>query len=101
MFLPNGLKFAGEGDFNYDGTTDVLLQNAASGYVAEWIISQGHVAIEAGLGQAPGNSKIAGVADVNDDGTADVLFQDTSAGAIHAWDITSGHVATETTLAGS
>ena len=94
---PSGYQIAGAGDFNHDGTTDVLFQSPA-GYVAEWIMSAGHVSIEAGVGYVPGGFVVAGTGDFNHDGTSDVLFQNPANGAIAEWQMNNGHVATESGL---
>ena len=38
-----GWNVAGTGDFNGDGTTDILFQNAATGGVVDWLMNKGAV----------------------------------------------------------
>jgi hypothetical protein len=43
---PTGFKFAGVADVNYDGTQDVLFQNA-SGAVQTWEMQNAHISLQA------------------------------------------------------
>lgn len=93
--IPGGYKIAGTGDFDHDGTTDVLFESNAGGFFAEWIMDNGHVRVEGGVGYKPGGSTVAGTGDFNHDGTSDILFQNPSIGLIALWQMNNGHVAVE------
>ena len=61
------------GDFNGDGTSDVLWYNQATGLVGAEIVSNGANVGWAGLGVVdPTVWKVAGIGDFNGDGTSDV-----------------------------
>jgi FG-GAP-like repeat len=87
---PSGFKIVGTGDFNGDGTTDILFQNPTTGVVAEWEMKAGQLAIEAGIGAAPSGFKIVGTGDFNHDATTDVLFQNST--TLAGWEMNAGHI---------
>ena len=74
------------GDFNADGTSDVLLQNG--GTVISWQMSGGNY--EAGNVIATGAAgfTVVGKGDVNGDGTADIVLQ--NGGTVVDWIIQNG-----------
>ncbi len=87
------------GDFNGDGTSDVLWFNQSTGLVGFWTIKNGAYAGWASLGTAdPTTWKLAGVGDFNADGTSDVLWFNQSTGLVGAWIIKKGAYAGWATL---
>ena len=42
---------AESGDFNGDGTSDILWRHDATGYVASWEMRNGALAVERGIGR--------------------------------------------------
>ena len=81
----------GTGDFNGDGTSDVLWHNQSTGEVDAWIIKNGATASWADLGVAdPTVWKVAGVGDFNGDGTSDLLWFNQSTGLVGTWIIKKG-----------
>ena len=86
---PSVWKVAGIGDFNDDGTDDVLWSNKISGAVGTWIIQNGVPTSWRSLGTASGPWTMVGVGDITGDGTADVLWQNQSTGAVGAWLVSS------------
>jgi ELWxxDGT repeat protein len=88
-----GYNFAGTGDFNGDGTTDILLQTAGGG-LADWIMKNGTMLTGYNLGNptAYGYSFI-GTGDFNGDGTTDLLLQSASGNLID-WIMQNGTVLT-------
>jgi probable HAF family extracellular repeat protein len=71
---PAGYQVAGIGDFNGNGTSDILWYNPATGDVDEWLIANGHWAASIDLGSHPGNYQIAGIGDFTGTGTSDILW---------------------------
>ncbi|MDQ6801015.1 MAG: VCBS repeat-containing protein [Acidobacteriota bacterium] len=71
-------------DFNGDGKSDLLLQNAA-GDIAIWTMDG--FAITAGaIVATPGTAwKVAATGDFNNDGKADIILQNTSTGDVAEW----------------
>jgi len=45
-------QFVGTGDFNGDGSTDVMWRNSVSGEVDTWLMNNGHIAGGAAIGIA-------------------------------------------------
>jgi hypothetical protein len=79
-------SIVGVGDFNGDGTSDVLLQNHGSlnGWTGAWLIKNGAFQQCVGFGVLdPAQWSIAGVSDFNGDGTSDVLLQ--NHGSLNGW----------------
>ncbi len=77
----------GTGDFNGDGTTDLLLENG-SGNLIDWILQNGQFA---GWNQIGGTSGygVVGTGDYNGDGTSDILLQNASGNVID-WTMKNG-----------
>ena len=75
--MPSGWKVVGTGDFNGDGKTDILFENA-SGVVAIWFMNGIQVA---SLGNPPAATaawSVVGTGDFNGDGYSDILWRDGS-----------------------
>jgi hypothetical protein len=66
---------AGTGDFNGDGTTDVLWRNTNTGEVDDWLMTNGHISGGTAFGFAPAGTTVVGTGDYNADGKADILLQ--------------------------
>jgi hypothetical protein len=89
--LPAGWSIAGVGDFNNDGITDILLSNTGSG-VAIWFMSNGVLALAAGVGTMAPGWAIAQTGDYNGDGISDILLYHAASGTIGAWIMNSATV---------
>jgi hypothetical protein len=74
----------GVGDFNADGTSDILWRNTVNGDAAVWFISSNGAFSPLDLGVVDLSWTIAGVGDYNADGKADILWRNTN-GAVGEW----------------
>jgi hypothetical protein len=83
-------SLAGIGDFNRDGTSDVLWYNPATSDTAVSLLRNGQVASGVDIGPHPIGYQIVGVGDFNRDGTTDVLWCDTSTTATDLWILNNG-----------
>ena len=78
------------GDFNGDGKSDILLQNAVDGACYVW--EQDGLTLKAGgagfVGWTPGaNWQAKATGDFNGDGKSDILLQNTVDGACYVWEM--------------
>ena len=75
-------------DFNEDGMSDILWQNASSGQASVWDMSGNALTGGGGVSPNPGPAwKAIGTGDFNGDGHADILFQNPSSGQVSIWDM--------------
>ena len=81
---------AGVGDFNGDGTSDILWRNPTSGQMHEWKLANGQWAGSQDLGSYNPAAQVAGIGDLNGDGTSDVLWRNPSTGQLEAWILSNG-----------
>ena len=70
-----GWSIAGVGDFNGDGTADILWRDAG-GTVALWLMNGPTITSYSTVANVWTGWSIAGVGDFNGDGTADILWRD-------------------------
>ena len=85
-------RVVGTGDFNGDGTPDILLQNT-SGQVSIWEMNGNEVVGGGPVSPSPGPSwKAIGTADLNGDGLSDILFQNTSSGQVSIWEMNGNKI---------
>jgi hypothetical protein len=68
---------AGTGDFNGDGTSDIVWRDT-SGSASIWLMNGAAVTAATGLGSAPTTWSIVETGDYNGDGMSDLLWRDTS-----------------------
>jgi hypothetical protein len=87
-----GWSYAGTGDFNGDGATDVLFQYT-NGAVLDWQVANGAYVASHALGVLPSGFGIAGTGDFNGDGTTDVLLDNATTGVVEDWIIRDNAVA--------
>ncbi|MCW3096152.1 MAG: hypothetical protein JWL77_1770 [Chthonomonadaceae bacterium] len=81
-----GWKLVGVADFNQDGRSDLLFQNATTGGLAIWNLSGPYFQSGSALSQSPGaNWKVVGTGDFNGDGFFDIVFQSQTTGKIKIW----------------
>jgi hypothetical protein len=79
----------GAGDFNGDGNSDVLLQNANDGTCYIWELNgTGPLVGNGYVGWTPGKDWGAkGTGDFNGDGKSDVLLQNAIDGSCYVWEL--------------
>jgi hypothetical protein len=69
------------GDFNGDGTDDILFRNPTNGAMGDFLMHGGSPTW-APVGQAATNLQVAGVGDYYGTGTDDILLSDPSVGGL-------------------
>ena len=82
----------GTGDFNGDGISDILWQNAGTGAVYVWQIDNSGLGIKAqgsvGASTGPGVQwQVKGTGDFDGDGRSDILWQNAETRAVYVWDM--------------
>jgi hypothetical protein len=99
-FTPNnGWSFAATGDFNGDGTTDVLFKYT-NGALYDWQVSNGVYSSGHSVGVVPSGFSIVGTGDFNGDGTTDILIQNTTTEQVEAL-IVRNNAVTSTSVIGT
>jgi hypothetical protein len=71
------------GDFNGDGTRDVMWRDA-SGTTAVWFMENGHIGQTTSYGSTAGQTEVA-AGDFNHDGVTDVMWFNTATGDVATW----------------
>jgi probable HAF family extracellular repeat protein len=71
---PGGAQAVASGDFNHDGTSDVLWFNASTGDAEVWLMASGKWAGGVDIGAHPAGWQIGGTGDFNGDHNSDVLW---------------------------
>jgi hypothetical protein len=78
----------GTGDFNHDGFSDILFQNASTGQVSIWEMNENTLIGGGPVSPNPGPAwQAIGTGDFNADGFSDILFQNTSSGQASIWEM--------------
>jgi hypothetical protein len=81
-------KAVGTGDFNDDGHSDILWQNANSGQASIWDMNGSTLIGGGAVSPNPGPSwRAVGTGDFNDDHHSDILWQNASTGQASIWDM--------------
>jgi len=78
------------GDFNHDGTNDLVWYNATTRDLDLWKIANGKWAGSVDIGTHPAGYQPSLSGDFNGDGTSDVLWFNASNGAVDIWKIANG-----------
>jgi serralysin len=84
-----GWKLAASGDFNDDGTDDLVWRNLASGQNVLWTMDNGQHVGTGDLGTFTG-WEIGALGDFDADGTADILWSNTASGQNFVWLLDGG-----------
>ena len=75
----------GVGDFNDDGSSDILWRNGTTGEVNIWLMNGTTIASQVSSLTVTSDWVIQGVGDFNDDGTADILWRNSNSGEVYIW----------------
>jgi hypothetical protein len=76
----------GTGDFDGDGSTDILWRDSTTGTLAIWFMTPGlQVAQTASFTAVPADWSIAETGDFNGDGKSDILWRHQTDGATAIW----------------
>jgi hypothetical protein len=85
-------QVAGFGDFNGDGTTDMLLRDVNNGAFEVYDINNSRLASASSLGQVGNEWQVAGFGNFNGDGPTDVMLRYTLTGVFELYDINNNKV---------
>jgi hypothetical protein len=88
----------GSGDFDGNGSLDLLLRNGSTGEVKIWFTTNGVVSSVASLGIVPTAYSADLTGDFNGDGKSDIVWTNTSTGARSIWFMNGGVLASSTNL---
>ena len=91
----DGWEIIGTGDFNGDGTEDMLLSDGNT--LGGWAINNGARIGDFTFGHLEENQEYLGVADFNDDGTDDIIILNTETNEKTAWIVSNGQVSRSVT----
>ena len=85
-------RFLGTGDFNGDGTSDLLSWRDSDGKLLAHSIANSQVAGATFLGAVSADFSFRGIGDFNHDGTSDLLWQRASDGMVVIHTVQNNHV---------
>lgn len=95
--IGEGWKVEGSGDFDGDGTDDILL--SCSDKLSNWLLADGRCKTQQMIGERIANMEIAGITDLDNDGTDDILICDNNTGTYLGWQLRNGYVNSIITIA--
>ena len=82
-------EIKGVGDFNGDGSSNILWRNSSTGEVYIWLMNGLNVASQGSLGKVDQNWQIKRTGDFDGDGKADILWRNAITGQllylVHEW----------------
>jgi hypothetical protein len=89
-----GLDFqvAGFGDFNADGTTDMMLRNKNTGQFEVYDIRNNAITSASNLGTVGLDFQVAGFGPFHGPGTSDMMLRSTSTGQFELYDIVNNQI---------
>jgi hypothetical protein len=87
---PAGYLPTSAGDFNHDGTSDLVWYNSTTRDLDLWKLSNGKWAGSVDIGAHPAGYLPSTSGDFNGDGTSDVLWFNPTSGNVDIWKISNG-----------
>jgi hypothetical protein len=97
--VPGNWVIVGTGDFDGNGSTDILWRDTSTGTVAIWLMNGLAVLSMPNLGVVPTNWSVAQTGDFNGDARSDILWRESTEGAVAIW-FMSGSTVASTALLG-
>jgi subtilisin-like proprotein convertase family protein len=82
---------AGIGDFDGDGTSDILWRNPTTGQLDQWRMENGNWAGSVDLGSHGPDWQVVGIGDFNNDGISDILWRNSTTGQVDQWRMENGN----------
>jgi hypothetical protein len=96
--VPNPWAVIGFGDFDGNGSLDLLLRNGSTGQVLIWFYTNGVFTSSANLGNISTAYSADLTGDFNGNGKSDIVWTNTSTGARSIWFMNGGVLASSTNL---
>jgi hypothetical protein len=79
-------------DFDGEGSSDILAQNAHTGQLQLWALEAGQAVLASALPSLVTQASVVGNGDMNGDGSADLLYLNRDTGELGVWLIAEGAV---------
>ncbi len=90
--MGDAFHFAGTGDFNADGRSDILWHNDTSGQLVLWEMNGTSILSNTGAGFTAKGWDIADIGDYNHDGHADLMLRNATTGAMAEWQMDGNQI---------
>ena len=90
--MGDAFHFAGTGDFNADGRSDILWHNDTSGQLVLWEMNGTSILSNTTAGWTAKGWDVADIGDYNHDGHADLLLRNATTGAMAEWQMDGNQI---------